>query len=1023
MEKIFTSVIFDLDGVITRTALVHSQAWKEMFDEYLRFREKSYGEPFREFTHDNDYLPYVDGKPRYQGVASFLKKRNIDLPFGSPEDTTDMETVCGLGNRKDEKFNEVLVRDGIKVYISTLSFIKELLQNGIRIGVASSSKNCKKVLETVGIIDLFETRVDGIVSAELKLKGKPEPDIFTTACDNLGLTYNRTVIIEDAVSGVQAGRKGNFGLVVGVAREDNAIELKINGADIVVTDLSEINMNDIERWFSEGLEKDGWTLSYNDYVPKKEKVRETLCTIGNGYLGTRGALEESKANESNYPGTYIAGVYNRLVSHIAGKDIENEDLVNCPNWLPITFRIDDGNWIEFNDVEILSFHRELNFRNGLLSREVTLGDKDGRKSLIKSRRCASMANPHLMAVEYNLTPLNYSGKITIKSELDGTVVNDGVERYRQLNSKHLEPISQGGEDTLSYILLQTNESIIEIAEAAKLIISNGDEGLNPTIYQTHSPGLCVSTVTVDGNRGSTIRIQKLVSIFTSKDSNRSKSPLQESIALLDEVDSFDDIFDSSTKAWKNIWDKIDIQIEGDRLSQKLIRLNLYHTLITASPNNVNIDAGIPARGLSGEAYRGHIFWDELFILPIYHSHFPDVSRSVLQYRYRRLGQARDYAKAHGYKGAMFPWQSGSDGREETPKAHLNPQSGEWGPDFSAYQRHVSLAIAYNTYQYYHISEDFLFLKHFGAEILLEICRFWSSLATLNSKTNRYEIINVMGPNEYHETNPNGSTTALKDNSYTNILMVWTFNKALDIIDVLRDSGEDNVISKIGLTHEEIEHWKDICRNIHIPISDDGILEQYDGYFDLQELDWKKYKEKYGNISRLDRILKAEGKSPDDYKVNKQADALMIFYILSEDEIKSILIEAGYKLKPDFFLKNFNYYLKRTSHGSTLSRLVHSYLAGLLSKNKICWDLYQQALRSDYEGTPGSTTEEGIHAGVMAGTAFLAFRTFAGLDFEEDEIQVKVNLPASWRKLSFNFSHKKKLYSYEVTPENTQLRIS
>jgi len=245
----FDAVIFDLDGVITDTAAVHSTAWKQMFEPFLQAYAERTSNLYREFSHEKDYLPYVDGKPRYKGVASFLESRGIELPYGDPNDPPAAETICGLGNRKNLLFNQAIASGSVVVFHSTIEFIRELIRQEIRLGVASSSKNCQAVLQAMDLESLFQTRVDGVVSAELGLKGKPEADIFTTACDNLGVAYHRAVVVEDAVSGVQAGRKGNFGLVLGVAREGNASELKINGADMVVTDLAEIDIPKIEAWF------------------------------------------------------------------------------------------------------------------------------------------------------------------------------------------------------------------------------------------------------------------------------------------------------------------------------------------------------------------------------------------------------------------------------------------------------------------------------------------------------------------------------------------------------------------------------------------------------------------------------------------------------------------------------------------------------------------------------------------------------------------------------------------------------
>lgn len=245
----FDAVIFDLDGVITKTALIHAQSWKSVFDEYLRLREKRNNEPFREFTHESDYLTYVDGKPRYDGVKSFLESRGIKIPFGEPSDPPDKETVCGIGNKKNARFLEVIKANGAEVYSSTIAFIKELKKSGIRTGIISSSKNCRYILESLGIEDLFQTRVDGEVSAKLGIKGKPESDVFVTAAHNLGAVPANSVAVEDAISGVQAGRNGGFGLVIGLARKDNEAALIENGADVAMEDISEINLEWIEKWF------------------------------------------------------------------------------------------------------------------------------------------------------------------------------------------------------------------------------------------------------------------------------------------------------------------------------------------------------------------------------------------------------------------------------------------------------------------------------------------------------------------------------------------------------------------------------------------------------------------------------------------------------------------------------------------------------------------------------------------------------------------------------------------------------
>eukprot|EP01012_Entosiphon_sulcatum_P026114 TRINITY_DN31508_c0_g1_i1.p1 TRINITY_DN31508_c0_g1~~TRINITY_DN31508_c0_g1_i1.p1 ORF type:complete len:259 (+),score=43.93 TRINITY_DN31508_c0_g1_i1:26-802(+) len=239
----FDAVIFDLDGVITKTAKVHSQAWKATFDEALCHLQGGEMKPFT----DIDYLKYVDGKPRYDGVASFLESRGVHLPHGDPLDAPGFGSVCAVGNMKNEKFLDILKGRGPEVYESTVRLIHELREKGLKVGVASSSKNCLLVLQSIGMEGDFQARVDGEVSAELKLNGKPAPDIFVVAAERCGAKPDRAVVFEDAESGVQAGSRGGFALVVGLAREGNSANLYAHGADVVFDDWGERTVKDLDE--------------------------------------------------------------------------------------------------------------------------------------------------------------------------------------------------------------------------------------------------------------------------------------------------------------------------------------------------------------------------------------------------------------------------------------------------------------------------------------------------------------------------------------------------------------------------------------------------------------------------------------------------------------------------------------------------------------------------------------------------------------------------------------------------------
>jgi alpha,alpha-trehalase len=748
-----------------------------------------------------------------------------------------------------------------------------------------------------------------------------------------------------------------------------------------------------------------WVLRYEGFDPDTEGLREALCTLGNGYFATRGAAPEATADDVHYPGTYVAGCYNRLVTEVAGRSVENEDLVNVPNWLPLTFRVGDGDWFDVRRLELLDYRQELDLRRGLLTRTVRARDTAGRVTLVTQRRFVDMSQPHLAALETTVVGENWSGPVEVRTALDGTVTNSGVARYRGLRCDHLVPVEQGDlGDGVLYLQAQTRQSRTFIAEAARTRVTVDDRPLPDAPSVGDDPGLVAHGWRVELGAGETLTVEKVVAVHTSRDPAISEAGLA-ARGTIEEAGGFADLLGPHALAWHLLWGRCDLPLAGQPEAGLALKLHIFHLLQTVSPNTIGLDCGVPARGIHGEAYRGHVFWDELFIFPLLNLRLPVLTRSMLDYRFRRLAPARRAARREGHTGAMFPWQSGSDGREETQTLHLNPQSGRWLPDNSRLQRHINIAIAYNVWSHYQVTGDVEFLRFRGAPMLIEIARFLAGLTTYNPSLDRYELNGVMGPDEYHDGYPGAEVPGLSNNAYTNVMTVWVLCRAREILDVLPDHHARELWDQLGLTTAELERWEDVSRKMRVCFHTDGIVSQFDGYDRLDELDWLDYVERYGDVQRLDRILEAEGDSTNRYKLSKQADVLMIFYLLPPAEVQEIFHRLGYPFDLDEDPRaNVEYYLARTSHGSTLSWVVHSWVLARLDRRR-SWELFLQALRSDIADIQGGTTHEGIHLGAMAGTVDLIQRCYGGVQARGDVLWFDPALPDELPMLRFRLHYR------------------
>jgi trehalose-phosphatase len=763
-----------------------------------------------------------------------------------------------------------------------------------------------------------------------------------------------------------------------------------------------------------------WTMVYDGYNADHEGLREALCVLGNGYFATRGTAPESSADGIHYPGTYISGCYNRLQTEIAGQLIENESLVNLPNWLPVSYRSVDGNWFDIDEIQLLDYRQELQMNQGVLSRIVRFTDEKDRRTRIVQRRFVSMANPHLAGLETTIVAENWSGRISIRSSLDGRVTNSGVERYQQLNNQHLSPIATESTDREVILLqMETNQSHIRISEAARtrLLFDGKRSSTKPDVIE--EPGYIAHEFSLNLKEGKTATIEKIVSVYTSKDHAIAESGI-EACKQVDRAPGFDELLKQHRLAWENLWRRCRIVTrDSDRVAM-VLNLHIYHMLQTVSPHTIDRDVGVPPRGLHGEAYRGHILWDELFIFPFLNLRIPDITRALLMYRYRRLPEARWAAKQAGYNGAMYPWQSGSNGREESQELHLNPMSGRWIADNSQLQRHINIALAYNVWHYYQVSGDINFLTYYGAEMLVEIARFWASIAQYNRSLDRYEIKNVMGPDEFHDSYPDANAAGIDNNAYTNVMTAWILCRALEALELIPEIRHEALRDKLSIRQEELELWNDISCKMRVVFHDNGIISQFEGYDRLEEFDWDRYEKKYGNIQRLDRILESEGDTTNRYKLSKQADVLMLFYLLSADEIRELFQRLDYTFDHDTIPRNIDYYLKRTSHGSTLSRVVHAWVLAR-SKRELSWHLFKEALESDVSDIQGGTTSEGIHLGAMAGTVDLVQRCYTGIETLQDKLQLNPYLPNDLKEIQFEILYRKHWINIRIMPD--QLKVS
>ena len=901
--------VFDLDGVLTDTATLHQRAWTEVFDELFGDRAVVRRE-VRPFTED-DYRSLVDGESREDGARNVLKDRRIDLPEGDPDDPRGELTVHGVAADKDARYVALLDREGVRPFASSVRMLERLQREGVDVGVVSASRHCAQVLDAAALSSLVDVRVDGEVARAMALPGKPDPALFVEAAHRLGTEPGRAAVFEDAQAGVEAGRRGGFAIVIGLDRRRQGSALREHGADVVVEDLGDLSV------VGSGPAGRDTRLRFRDPRPSEEGVVETLCTLANGYIGTRGARPWASEDDVSYPGAYVAGLYNRLRSELNGRGVEFESLVNVPNWLAVDLRCDDGPWLTEKKHEIVEHRINLDLAGGMLVRSCVVADGDGRRTRLLERRVVSMATPHLMGLELSVVPLDWSGRLELVAGIDANVDVDETLEERLLSHRHLELVDQSSmEPGNVWVRVRTVQSNVVVAVAARCRLTPG--GVGDEWSDASRPGYPAAGFSLSMEAGQRVSLQKVVAVMTSRDRAISE-PLLAARQLLEGVAELADLVPGHRRVWGQLWDKARTTLTDGSDSAGAMTFHLFHLMQVASPHIEELDTGLGARGLHGEGYLGHVFWDTLFLFPVLNYRFPSAARAALAYRRRRLPAARRAAVAAGYRGAMFPWQSGSDGRDETPPLLFNPLSGRWIPDRSRHQRHVGLAVAYEAWQHWQVSGHLEFISGPGLELMVEVARFFADLARSEEEGDRYHIEGVMGPDEFHDGYPWSEEPGVKDNAYTNVMAAWLLWRTQELVALLEAEGLTETLERLEVEPAELTQWDLVSRGLEVPFHY-GVISQFAGYEALEPLDLDEYRQRYGDIGRLDLILEAQDDSVNRYQVAKQPDVLMLFFLLSAEELRSVLARMGYGLEADTIRRTVDYYAARVTHGSTLSRV-------------------------------------------------------------------------------------------------------
>lgn len=722
-----------------------------------------------------------------------------------------------------------------------------------------------------------------------------------------------------------------------------------------------------------------WKVTENQFDSDMLGHHEAVFTIGNGYLGTRGTFEEG------YPGsepvTLVHGIYDDV-------PIVHTELVNAPSWIELQVLV-GGERFRMDRGEVLAYIRELDLQAGVLRRSVRWRSPSGHTVDLAFERFASLADPHSLDVRCCVTSIDATVVVEIRAGISGIVDNAGV--------RHLRLLDQGPIDERSvYLEVQTAATGHRLGLAAALEISA------PEAVYTVQDCPWSPTVIARGQLapGQCLIADKLVAIYTSRDS---EAPRDAAIARLAraQASGFDALLAAHREAWAALWQRADIVIDGDDAADLAVRYSLFQLMIAAPRFDDRVS--IPAKTLSGYGYRGHVFWDtEIFMLPFFIYTQPEVARNMLMYRYQTLPGARQKAAGQGFEGAMYAWESAGDGTETTPRwvPVWVKERGEdelvriWCGDI---ELHITADVAYAVQNYWRVTGDDTFLRDYGAEILLETARFWVSRAEWHPERGIYEIRDVIGPDENHDH--------ISNNAFTNGMAQWNIKAGLEVVEWLRAHDAayaDALLERLGLTDAALCRWTDVMERLYLEVAPDTcLIEQFEGFYDLEVVDFQAYEPRTISFQALFGIEETQRR-----QVLKQPDVLMLLYLL-DGAFSDAVLRA-----------NWAYYTPKTdlSFGSSLGPAIQAALAARLGDSAQAYHYFRLAAQTDLENTR-SNAAEGIHGATAGGLWQAVIFGFGGIRLTEEGPVAAPRLPVGWQRLAFNLCYRGQWLRFDLRADS------